>query len=128
MEECEALCNRLVIMVNGKISCLGSPLHLKQKYGAGYVIHIKLKSKLQETEKAAGELNEFMCSNFAECRIESVHNNLFTFLLETNQLKLSTLFGQIESVKAKLNIEDYSIYQTSLERIFLSLVRSQKSE
>lgn len=29
MEECEALCTRLAIMVNGRFRCLGSVQHLK---------------------------------------------------------------------------------------------------
>ena len=32
MEECEALCSRLVIMVNGKFVCHGSTQHLKNRY------------------------------------------------------------------------------------------------
>jgi len=31
MEECEALCTRLAIMVNGKLKCIGSPQHLKNR-------------------------------------------------------------------------------------------------
>ena len=31
MEECEALCTRLAIMVNGEFKCLGSVQHLKSK-------------------------------------------------------------------------------------------------
>ena len=31
MEECEALCTRLAIMVNGNFKCLGSIQHLKSK-------------------------------------------------------------------------------------------------
>ena len=31
MEECEALCTRLGIMVNGKFCCFGSPQHLRKK-------------------------------------------------------------------------------------------------
>ena len=31
MEECEALCTRLAIMVNGRFKCLGSIQHLKNK-------------------------------------------------------------------------------------------------
>jgi len=38
MEECEALCTRLAIMVNGKFRCLGSPQHLKNKFGEGYTL------------------------------------------------------------------------------------------
>lgn len=31
MEECEALCTRLAIMVNGRLRCLGSIQHLKNR-------------------------------------------------------------------------------------------------
>ena len=31
MAECEALCSRVGIMVNGTFQCLGSPQHLKQR-------------------------------------------------------------------------------------------------
>lgn len=31
MEECEALCTQLAIMVNGKFKCLGGIQHLKSK-------------------------------------------------------------------------------------------------
>ena len=31
MEECEALCNRLAIMVNGTFKCMGSVQHLKSR-------------------------------------------------------------------------------------------------
>ena len=32
MEECEALCTRMGIMVNGRFQCLGSAQHLKSRY------------------------------------------------------------------------------------------------
>ena len=41
MEECEALCTRLAIMVNGRLQCLGGPQHLKNKFGQGYTAEIK---------------------------------------------------------------------------------------
>jgi hypothetical protein len=43
MEECEALCTRLVIMVNGQFQCLGSIQHLKTKFGEGYTLIAKLR-------------------------------------------------------------------------------------
>lgn len=42
MEECEALCTRIAIMVNGQLKCLGSPQHLKSKFGHGYTLVAKL--------------------------------------------------------------------------------------
>ncbi len=40
MEECEALCTRIGIMVGGVLRCLGSSQHLRTKYGHGYQIEI----------------------------------------------------------------------------------------
>lgn len=42
MEECEELCTRLVIMVNGKFKCIGSIQELKSNYGKGYTLVIKI--------------------------------------------------------------------------------------
>ena len=44
MEECEALCTRLVIMVNGQFKCIGSIQHLKSLFGKGYSVVIKVAS------------------------------------------------------------------------------------
>ncbi len=41
MEECEALCTRLAIMVNGQFKCLGSVQHLKHRFGQGYTVLAK---------------------------------------------------------------------------------------
>lgn len=41
MEEAEALCTKLGIMVNGKFMCLGSVQHIKSKYGQGVEVEIK---------------------------------------------------------------------------------------
>lgn len=45
MEECENLCTRLAIMVDGKFKCMGSVQHLKTKFGDGYTLTIKIKDR-----------------------------------------------------------------------------------
>ncbi|OQR81399.1 ATP-binding Cassette (ABC) Superfamily [Thraustotheca clavata] len=42
MEECEALCTRVGIMVGGRLRCLGSVQHLKSRFGDGFMIDSKL--------------------------------------------------------------------------------------
>ena len=39
MEECEALCTRLAIMVNGRFKCLGSCQHLKNRWVYHALLH-----------------------------------------------------------------------------------------
>merc|ERR1719502_1932637 len=40
MEEAEALCDRLAIQVQGQLRCLGTPIHIKGKYGSGYQLEV----------------------------------------------------------------------------------------
>lgn len=42
MDECEALCHRLTIMVDGEMKCIGKVQYLKTRYGQGFTIMIKL--------------------------------------------------------------------------------------
>ncbi|KAG6587048.1 ATP-binding Cassette (ABC) Superfamily [Phytophthora cinnamomi] len=42
MEECEALCTRVGIMVGGRLRCLGSVQHLKHRFGDGLMLEMKL--------------------------------------------------------------------------------------
>ena len=44
MEEAEALCSKIGIMVDGRFRCFGSPQYLKSKYGIGYEVEVKIKS------------------------------------------------------------------------------------
>lgn len=51
MEESEALCTKLAIMVNGRFKCLGSTQHLKSKFGQGFVLTVKLKRTTSEGDE-----------------------------------------------------------------------------
>ena len=42
MEECEALCSRIGIMVVGKLQCLGSATRLKATYGQGWHVEVNV--------------------------------------------------------------------------------------
>ncbi|KAK8749806.1 hypothetical protein OTU49_015556, partial [Cherax quadricarinatus] len=44
MEECEALCSRIIIMAKGTLRCVGSTGHLKAKFGQGYSLQVKLRT------------------------------------------------------------------------------------
>ena len=42
MEEAETLCTRLSVMANGTLKCLGTSIHLKQRYAKGYTLELSL--------------------------------------------------------------------------------------
>ena len=121
MEECEALCTRLVIMVNGEFKCLGSPQHLKSKFGNGFKLSIRLNGETTNTER----LFLFMKENFPTSINTETHKNLFEYILPFSSTKLSQIFGTIETNRDKLNIKDYSVSQTTLDQIFVNFAKSQ---
>jgi len=58
MDEAETLCKRMGIMVNGEFVCLGTSNYIKESYGYGYDIDIRIKpfeqSKMNELIKSLG--------------------------------------------------------------------------
>jgi len=49
MEEAEALCTKMGIMVDGEFKCFGSSQHIKNKYGMGFELEIKIKQPSDES-------------------------------------------------------------------------------
>jgi ABC-type multidrug transport system ATPase subunit len=43
MEECEALCPKIGIMANGRLRCVGSAQHLKNRFGQGFQVEMKVE-------------------------------------------------------------------------------------
>ena len=70
MEECEALCNRLVIMVKGQLVCIGPSQQLKQRFGAGYDINIKLNP--ERSDKDVENIKKDV-ENSLDCELRDEH-------------------------------------------------------
>ena len=68
MEECETLCTRLSIMVQGRFRCLGSVQHLKSKFGAGYTIQVIVKGPDYDADMTA--LVKYMGQNLPDVTIK----------------------------------------------------------
>lgn len=64
MEECEALCTRLAIMVNGGIKCLGSTQHLKSRFGHGYTLLAKVAITIEGGIPDLQPLKNFIMAEF----------------------------------------------------------------
>jgi ABC-type multidrug transport system ATPase subunit len=78
MEECEALCTRLGIMVNGQFQCLGNIQHLKSKYGTGYSLVIKTKHDIN-LQALLKRVNEFLSKNIKGLKIKGLSSFCFFF-------------------------------------------------
>nr|XP_042139620.1 ATP-binding cassette sub-family A member 17-like isoform X10 [Peromyscus maniculatus bairdii] len=125
MEECEALCTRLAIMVQGQFKCLGSPQHLKSKFGSGYSLQAKVQREWQQ--EALTKFKAFVELTFPGSSLEDEHRGMVQYYLPGHNLSWAKVFGIMEQAKKNYMLEDYSINQVSLEDIFLSFTSTVSS-
>ena len=50
MEEADALCNRIGIMAGGGLRCLGTQIHLKNKFGDGFKVTMTVDAVSRSTQ------------------------------------------------------------------------------
>ncbi|XP_077983290.1 phospholipid-transporting ATPase ABCA3-like [Glandiceps talaboti] len=123
MEECEALCTRLAIMVNGQFKCLGSTQHLKSKFGSGYTLMVKVEQTV-----GTQPIKDFVTQAFPVSKLLEEHMGMLHYQIDDNTLTWSYIFGQIEGNKEQLQLIDYSVSQTSLDQVFVNFAKGQHSE
>uniref|UniRef100_A0AAQ5YRW6 P-type phospholipid transporter n=1 Tax=Amphiprion ocellaris TaxID=80972 RepID=A0AAQ5YRW6_AMPOC len=126
MEECEALCTRLAIMVNGSFKCLGTIQHLKYKFGDGYVVTMKIRAAKPGCAPDLNPAEAFMESTFPGCIQREKHHNTLQYKISSSSL--ARIFQMVLANKDKLNIEDYSVSQTTLDQVFVNFAKQQSRE
>ncbi|XP_062335379.1 retinal-specific phospholipid-transporting ATPase ABCA4-like isoform X2 [Osmerus eperlanus] len=126
MEECEALCTRLAIMVNGTFKCLGTIQHLKYKFGDGYVVTMKIGTSRPGLPPDLNPAEAFMESTFPGCVQREKHHN--TLQYEICSSSLARIFQLVLTNKERLDIEDYSVSQTTLDQVFVNFAKQQSCE
>uniref|UniRef100_A0A673NAM5 ATP-binding cassette sub-family A member 3-like n=1 Tax=Sinocyclocheilus rhinocerous TaxID=307959 RepID=A0A673NAM5_9TELE len=126
MEECEALCTRLAVMVNGQFKCLGSPQHLKSKFGSGYTLLAKVRVETELEEMDLQLFKVFIESTFPGSLLKDEHQGMVHYHLTDKTLTWAQVFGVLETAKEKYSIEDYCVSQISLEQVFLSFAQQNR--
>lgn len=121
MEEVEALCTRICVMVSGKIQCIGSPQHLKGRFGGGYQVEVRA-----EVARVTECLD--LCMRLMPgASVDESHGGYFRLKVSRN-IDLGEVFGEFERQKESLGIFDYSVSQCTLEQIFIQFAKDQEEE
>jgi ABC-type multidrug transport system ATPase subunit len=118
LEEADVLCDRIGIMSRGRLKSLGTSVSLKTRYGKGYGISISFNP--QDKEVA----NAFLKTLISEAQLhtEFVGNSIYE--VARKYVKVSELFKKMEQEKASHGITEWSINLSSLEDVFLTIVRA----
>ncbi|XP_068022332.1 retinal-specific phospholipid-transporting ATPase ABCA4 isoform X2 [Melanerpes formicivorus] len=126
MEECEALCTRLAIMVEGTFKCLGTIQQLKYKFGDGYVLTLKIRAPKAGLPPDPAPAEQFIRLNFPGSVQRERHHNMLQYQICSSSL--AKIFRLIISNKDNLHIEEYSVSQTTLDQVFVNFAQQQMED
>lgn len=124
MEECEALCTRMAIMVNGRFRCLGSVQHLKNRFGDGYTIVLRVTGP----DPDLAPVMKFIESELGGSTLKERHRNMLQYQLPSSLTSLAHIFAILAENKETLGIEDYSVMQTTLDQVFVNFAKDQSDD
>ncbi|KAJ8374724.1 hypothetical protein SKAU_G00053040 [Synaphobranchus kaupii] len=124
MEECEALCTRMAIMVNGRFQCLGSVQHLKNRFGDGYTIILRLSEPSEEP----CPVDSYIRTSFPGIELKERHHNVLQYQLPTHTCSLAHVFDVLSNNSEELGITDYSVSQTTLDQVFVNFAKDQSDD
>uniref|UniRef100_A0A8C8X4P4 ATP binding cassette subfamily A member 10 n=1 Tax=Panthera leo TaxID=9689 RepID=A0A8C8X4P4_PANLE len=122
MAEAEAVCDRVAIMVSGKLRCIGSIQNLKSKFGKDYILEVKIKDPTQ-VEPVHMEILKL----FPQAARQERYSSMMAYKLPVEAVRpLSQAFFKLEAVKQTFDLEEYSLSQATLEQVFLELSKEQE--
>eukprot|EP01022_Parablepharisma_sp_SALTPOND_P014471 TRINITY_DN1967_c0_g1_i1.p1 TRINITY_DN1967_c0_g1~~TRINITY_DN1967_c0_g1_i1.p1 ORF type:complete len:1683 (-),score=190.16 TRINITY_DN1967_c0_g1_i1:3454-8502(-) len=128
MEEAEELGDRIGIMANGSLKCVGSPLFLKTAYEAGYNL-ITVREEIQSQEEQVevqDRITHYLKSKIEGIKIRKEAGREVTYFLPKNQSKkFKEFFGELDGNLATLRIQSYGVTTNTLEEIFLRVARGE---
>ncbi|ETP45729.1 hypothetical protein F442_07924 [Phytophthora nicotianae P10297] len=126
MDEADILGDRIAIMAEGKLQCVGSSLFLKKRFGVGYRLSFVRQS---DNGVPSHSIASLIQQHVPQAIIASDIGTELTFQLPFEaSAGFPALFRELESRQAELSIVSFAISVTTLEEIFLKVAESGSAE
>lgn len=143
MEEADALATRAAI-ISKRILAVGKTENLRQKYGNMYHVHLVLKSTPVSSREEMDAVEEWVKGAFPDARLDSFGNfhGQIKFSVPAvlpdkwvldadselervgrKKSRVGALFSLLEENKDRIGLQFYSIRATTMEEVFLNVVK-----
>ncbi|NXG20689.1 ABCA9 protein, partial [Grallaria varia] len=119
LEEAAAVCDRVAILVSGRLRYIGSLEDLKSKFGTSYHLEIQMTDTSQSDALHAEVLSLFPCA----ARQGRTSSLLVYKIPMADALPLSRSFSKLEAAKQNFRLEEYSLSLSTLQQIFVDITR-----
>lgn len=116
-------------MVAGELKCLGPLQHLKNRFGTGFYLTLKMAPNADLSRVLGAIRNQAAGSRVEGLEMDVLGEHSSTVSLWVKKgASLGHLFTWMESPIIKGLVVDYGINQPSLEQVFLGFARKAEAE
>ena len=122
MYEAESLSHKIGILINGRFVCMGPTQYLKDKYSHGYKVTVAL---MHQAADPMGRVMEIFPQAMRQAEASEIQQ---TYNIPAQGFSFSGAFERLEELKQQGVIKDFSIYNTTLEQVFIYFSKFQINE
>jgi len=120
MEEAEALCDRVAVMADGRLRCLGAPAELRQRHGRGLVVRLALKREAAKAPALAFFKKDLGAADVA------AHRGAVSGRVDLDKTA-SVVHAAVLGAAELLGVADYDVRPTTLDDVSFSFLLIYKS-
>lgn len=121
LDEAETLSNRVAIMSQGRLMCIGKSEDLKLRLGKGHHLSVSLP------EHKVKALHDAVMEIAPEATLENVFEGSVEYVLPRS-FAISRIFTLMGERRHTLMIRDWSVNQSTLEDVFMSVTLASRQE
>ena len=124
MEEAAVLGNRIGILSEGDMKCIGSPLFLIERFGKN--INLNITKKLEANNE---EIINFIKNNLNDIEYE-IYTEEILFRIPKNNKEFNgkQFFKILDENYKRLKIKDYSLSMSTLEDVFINVSKLTRAK
>jgi ABC-type multidrug transport system ATPase subunit len=120
LSEAEKLCDRMCIMLKGKVHAVGTHRHLSEKFGTKWKVEIGLVS---DDDECREKVNRFMAEHFPGAELAGTRFAAATYNVPSADMQLPEVFVILSEHRSAENGYTYfTCSMSTLERVFIDLV------
>ena len=122
MAEAERLCDRLGVILAGRLRCLGSPSQLMARFGGHYTLTVTAAAPGPDAAAAAAAAVHARWQSAAPSRCAG---GTWQFRLPRGGVRLADVFRAMAAARAAGAVAEWGVASTTLEEVFLDLAQHQ---
>ena len=125
MEEAAVLGQRIGIISNGEMKCIGTPLFLIEKFGKYISVTI-----VKESNADNNSIIDFFEKEIGEVKVEVLSEEILFRIPKNNNKNFSmgTFFSKLDENVQQLKIKTYSASMPTLEDVFLNVSSMERNK